>query len=68
MEPVLWLFVLNKLDRKNMGGESVRKPWTTYPTVMLNVVKHLNTSTSRKQISHFVRNDREKGKQKTILG
>ena len=20
MEPVLWLFVLNKLDRKNMGG------------------------------------------------
>ena len=25
-------------------GEPVRKPWPTYPTVMLNIVKHLNAS------------------------
>ncbi|MCI5580751.1 MAG: hypothetical protein MR387_05490 [Phocaeicola plebeius] len=46
MEDVLKQFVLNKLDRKNMG-EPARKPWATYTTVMLNGVKHLNTSTFR---------------------
>ena len=52
----------------NPTPQTVRKPWSTYPTVILNGVKHLTTSTLCEQISHFARNDREKGRQRTILG
>ena len=49
-------------------GQVVRKPWATYPTVMLNEVKHLNTITftNRFLTSFEMTGKKESGK--TILG
>ena len=57
-------------ERSSRTGEPFRKPWVSYPivildhypTVMLNVVKHLNTSTYALQILRFAQDDRGKRK------
>ena len=57
-------------ERSSRTGEPFRKPWVSYPivildhcpTVMLNVVKHLDTSTYALQILRFAQDDRGKRK------
>ena len=49
-------------------GEPVRELWVTYPTVMLNVVKHLDASLCTNRFLTSFEMTGEKGKRKTILG